>query len=185
MTTDDVARYLRHAELFGGLRGCWEVGVRDELAPLDLGRLSLALRELGARQKPGRKKSRTDNAERFALSRKETAALVRRLIESRTEISDVLRYTGASRSTVNAVRRETEAEAPPTSRNASGGAGCPSPRGREDARTPANTPRSHDGRTCAWCGAPLATGLRTDANYCPGGAHRQAAYRAKHGQAAA
>jgi hypothetical protein len=170
-------RYIRHATLYGSLRDCWESAVRDELEPVALGKLALALRELASRQKPCRK-GRTVAVERFSLGRGETAALVRRLIEAGVADADVRRYTGASQSMVRTIRRQADLD----SRNTASPAGSPSTRARKAARAPMSTLRSHDPRTCAWCGALLQADLRADANYCPGGKCKQAGHRARREQ---
>jgi hypothetical protein len=165
--------YVRHATVFGGLRAVWETAVRDELKPVDLGRLALSLRELASRQKPGRN-GHTVSVERFVLRRSETAALARRLIRAGADDSDVRRYTGASQPMVRTIRREADLD----SRNTASPGGSRSAEAPKGARAPTGTLKSHAAGTCKWCKEPLPAGLRADASYCPGGAHRQAAYRA-------
>lgn len=164
----DVPRYLRHATLYGGLRECWETA-RDELEPVELGKLAIELRQL---------KPRTAEP-RFNLNRYETATLIQRLIHAGIADPEIRRYTGASQATVGVIRHQLD------SRNASGQPGCSPSSAADGPGTAVNGRRPQDSQRCAWCSTPLPADLRSDAHYCAGGSCRQAAYRDQRKQTAA
>jgi len=154
-----LADYVKHATTYGGLRDCWEAAW-DELKPVELGELAVALRELGSRRRNGRA------GETFTLTREETAELVERLAVAGVGEVEIRRYAGfASR---NKLRTPAN----------------PSPRASVAARGPGTAHRSHVSRSCAWCSKPLPATLRADAHYCIGGRCKMAAHRARQSEAA-
>jgi hypothetical protein len=100
----NLAAYIRHAEQYGGLRDCWDAAAED-LAPVELGELAVALRGIGARRRRVGRSGRTVTVEAFRLSRDEVAALAARLIEAGVGEVDVCRYTGASPALVAGIGR--------------------------------------------------------------------------------
>jgi hypothetical protein len=158
-----LAGYVRHATTYGGLRDCFEAAW-DDLDPLELGELAVALRELGRRRRRVGRNGRT--GETFTLTREETAALIERLAETGVGDVDVRRFTGLA------------------SRNKSRTPAKPSPRVSVAARAPGTARRSHVTRACAWCSTPLPATLRADAHYCIGGKCKMAAHRARQAAAA-
>jgi hypothetical protein len=162
-----LADYIAGAKEYGGYQAYWQAAW-TELDARDLGRLAKALRDLGPRKARGRVVE-----PRFSLGRAETAKLILRLIEAGVDDPDIRIYTGVSQSAISIARRES------ASRNTTGRGGCSSTGLSEAARSPVGRPKSRDPRTCGWCGAPLPANLRADAHFCPGGGHKQAAYRAR------
>ena len=160
-----LAAYVRHAEQYGGLRDCWEAA-KDDLEPVELGELTIALRELAQRRRRVGRNGRTVYVERFSLTREETADLVERLLAAGVSDAEIRRYTGLA------------------SRNKSRDQSNPSPRASVAARAPRTARRSHVARACAWCSAPLPATLRADAHYCIGGRCKMAAHRARRLEAA-
>jgi hypothetical protein len=160
-----LADYIRHAATYGGLRDCWEAAW-DDLSPVELGELALALRELGQRRRRVGRNGRTVYVERFTLTREETAELVERLAAAGLGDVDIRRFTGIA------------------SRNKSRTPANPLPRESVAVRAPATADRSHVARACAWCSAPLPAILRADAHYCTGGRCKMAAHRARQAEAA-
>jgi hypothetical protein len=176
-----VDRYVRHAKAYGGLRVCWETGW-DELQPIDLGELAVALRRLASRRRRVGRHGRTTTIERFALTHGETVALIERLIASGCEDADICRYAAASQSLVGKVRRDTGPDPHRFAENEPVNRAIIRNRIENPMGSPSlavGAPRSPNSRTCAWCSAPLPVTLRADAHYCVGGACRMAAHRAR------
>ncbi len=160
----DLDAYIAHARNFGGLRAVWDVAERD-LNAIEAGELAAALRALGS----GRGAS-------FTLSRRETDALVARLIDAGLDDAEVCRMAGASKARVAALRREPAVGE--LSVTTGSPMNPPSP-AAEGAREPLTARKSPNGRLCAWCSIRLPAGLKAGARYCPGGTCKQAAHRAR------
>jgi hypothetical protein len=180
-----LARYVRHATEFGGLREVWTSACRDpELQARELGELAVVLRGIPPQDHRRGGNGRLIFTDEFLLNRREAAALVARLIDAGLDDLAIRRYGDLSQAEVGAARRNRVSTpgSGPISRPKDGDLSVTELGTPSNGSSSANRrPRSPDSRACAWCSRPLPSTLRADARYCPGGACKVAAYRARRG----
>ena len=105
--TDTLDHYTRQAEL-SGAPTAWELAQADRLTPTDLGRLAARLRSIDPPARRDARGYRIETAARFRLKPKERKQLAISLITDGVKDTQIIMWTGISRTTLWRIHQERQ-----------------------------------------------------------------------------
>ena len=120
--TDPLEHYTRQAEL-SGAPVAWELAQADRLTPTDLGRLAARLRSLDPVARRDARGYRIETARRFRLKPRERKQLAISLIGDGVKDTQIVMWTGISRTTLWRVHQDRQNGGPPPLPEPASGAG--------------------------------------------------------------